>query len=208
LSQRGVFDAQLFRPSFNIMSFTFPGQNHIRAAIICLFLACCPSAVGRFVVARVVDSIDSQSLVVAGEHVGHEKVKVMPWSANADTPSAIVFVKGVCFFVASQVHVSPDDVQGVFCPLFRAISMSIPTDAPAAFCVPVDKRGSNGRYILSAVTQASPPDAISCVFCVTMKHGQSPEFHSSHVDDFRHGDMILYIIIQASWNYLTINALL
>lgn len=77
-----------------------------RTRIIALFLTCGPSAIGRFVVAVVVDAVKS----FPGRTLAHvfEKVpKVVPSVTNRDSATSVPSVSMMCFGVAPSAHLHP-----------------------------------------------------------------------------------------------------
>jgi hypothetical protein len=159
-----------------------------------LFFGCGPSAIGRFVVAAIVDAVKA----VPDRSRSHisEKVyeTISPSLTNCNAASAPVFEIGGAWIQAARFHSAPRLVFGAFSPCCTPMyQMSVgghfTVDAAATGRVTVNKVATGHSHLTPTITLTEP---VNTVWMLGSKqHGESAKFAATEINQRGHMNTIL-----------------
>lgn len=136
-------------------------QYAIVAAVASLLFRGCPSAVGRLVVAVVVDSVKCMLRGWSRPHISEEVVKSQPSFANGDSSPTVTVVIWGAGVLTSSKHTAP---RLVFWRPFTGLPVAVSCgSAPAtAFTATAFQKCSSNRLHYSTFTAAEPSRVVVC----------------------------------------------
>jgi hypothetical protein len=174
-------------------------NKYVCGFVVHLFEASCPSAIMWAVVAVIVNSVKRVMRGRPGPHISNEPAKIMPPTANGDSPSAVAMKQTVRVIGAPLQHVRPDHV---FAGNAHSVRRSFASSAggggflqtPARLYVSGLQSIATNRGYFAALAKAHPP-------CPVVSVGK-PQYKKTlvvmpaPVNDLAHG----YFLAEASQN--------
>jgi len=125
-----------------------------RAPIPSLIGSCSPSAIGRLVIAVIVNALNAVFWRRTWPHVLDKIFKSPPSRTNLYAASAVIFETGIPVASASCVEKAPNSV---FCRSGQSVcNRSLPPDAPATDAIPIPKPLSAVHNSFPAIASANP----------------------------------------------------
>lgn len=139
-------------------------EKPVCAAVVVLLALCCPSAVTRFVVPVVVDTVEAVPLAGTRPHVVNKRLKrSTPAVAHGDPPCAVVAIVEIPRILAPALHVSPARVLSGPNAVGGASVLCNSTFLATRFVVSPPKIGTIDDDNIAAVTSASPVCSVPAI---------------------------------------------
>jgi hypothetical protein len=137
------------------------------ASIPHLFLAGCPSAILRAIVAIIVIAFKLVIGTWARSHIRKEILKSLPSITNGDSATAIMMEKLYVGVLASSSHGGPSaPFGGVDHSVGNASrSVHIRNQATTGLCLPTFERKTKNYLLISTVTPTQPSGFFPSIFC-------------------------------------------
>lgn len=150
-----------------------------------LLLPCSPSAVARFVVSVVVDSVKS-FILWAFTHSMEKRFKLMPRRAYLyPAPSIVSILLMLCVLTAGQ-HTAPNVVFGSFAPAVsdKYRSHSVFEETAAAICGPRLNMGFSGSNDTPAIATELRGEMLCCSYQLANSHQSAEPFSGNATGSF------------------------
>jgi hypothetical protein len=160
-------------------------------AVLCLFLACGPPAIRRFVVSVVVNPFDRVKATRSKSHICEEILKRLhPTFADFYTAPAIATVVRSAGIRTPLFHLLPRAVLGSRCPIMPRSTvfcngLSLQTTTGPVFAR--SEIGGAGQRNVAAIAQTTP-DRSAMLFRFKTQHEQSGESLASQIIHSWHGE--------------------
>lgn len=195
-------DSGLHRPLNNVLSNAVISNAVIVRPIVRLFLQCCPPAISRFVISRVIYSVNrkaSRNVAATQCHISKKVLKFSPPFADFNASLSVSFELWISWVMASLNHTAPHHINLRSGHAVRVASLSkrlgAVVDAATACRLACSKATTSDDSFCSALASTIPA-RVGSGFAGEVQHSPTTEFlaRKPKSNDRYHGRIMTAIL--------------